>query len=247
MPNIAAITPTIEVIFAHHNEPIPAEFLDFRQSNLMPMSARQLAKWKSRRMAYFLLDQLCQKYQIETSLLDQINKTHSGRPYLSHPNIDFNISHSGEWVAIIFNISQPKRYVGIDIEHPQKTRPYLKLLDYYADTTEIQQIQDCKILADLDRLEDRFYLSWCLREAVLKSQGVGIVKLSEVKHRLDQQTIHSNYCPKGILHFYSSLPFYLAFFLENISQHNVAIPIWQWKNQQYHAITGLQPIVYRVN
>ena len=57
--------------------------------------------------------------------------------------------------------------------------------------------------------EQAFYRCWCLREAVLKSQGVGIVKLSSVVHLPARLQIFSDYCPKGELIFTDELPFIL--------------------------------------
>lgn len=238
------------VLFAHHDEFLPAEFHDFPTPQNRPisqLSERQLRKWKSQRMAYFLLDHIFEQYALDKTLLKNILRTESGRPYIKSDQIDFNISHSGEWVAIIFAISKNKKMVGIDIEHPQKTRRYLDLLAYYAKPQEIIEIQNKNILPQLTNIASRFYLSWCLREAVLKSQGVGIIKLSEVKHSLSQQTIHSSHCPTGKLCFHADLPFYLAYFFEQSSEAVQLPPIFQWKNKQCDLIEFPPTLIYQVN
>lgn len=196
-------------------------------------------------MAHFLLSQLLKKYHFDTSLLNKIERTQSGRPYIHNSEIDFNISHSGEWVAVIF--SSHKSAVGIDIEHPQKIRRYLPLLNYYASAEEIAEIQNSQILPQISQLADRFYLSWCLREAVLKSQGVGIVKLAEVRHALSTQTIQTAHCPTGWLCFYHQLPFYLAYFVEQPQSVLSLPPLYQWEKGDFRLIDDLQPIIYQVN
>lgn len=242
-------TDRLFVAFAHNDETLAKEFQTYptpQDKPLQALSARQLRKWKSQRMAYFLLHQIFEKYQLDKSLLSSILRTQSGRPYIVHPQIDFNISHSGDWVAVIFSISEQKKMVGIDIEHPQKTRRYLDLLNYYASPEEIEQIQNAQLLPQLADLAQRFYLSWCLREAVLKSQGVGIVKLSEVQHSLSEQIITSKYCPTGKLCFYHQLPFYLAYFFEQ-SQAVLSLPtLSQWQGGKFVEQT-LTPIIYQVN
>lgn len=237
-------TECLQIVFAHIDEPVPPEFWDYAKPNHAENLPKRLQqKWHSRRLARFLLHKLFEQQGLDTTLLADIHKTESGRPFVSHPNVDFNISHSGEWVAVIFSVSEQKKVVGIDIEHPQKTRRYQSLLDYYADTQEIAELNDTHYLPQLPNLAQRFYLSWCLREAILKSQGVGIVKLSEVKHRLSRLQIYSAHCPKGILAFYHQLPFYLAYFTE---QQTMA-DLYCWQQNQLYSITTYQPIIYQVN
>ncbi len=243
-------TDRLQIIFAHNDEAIPNEFLNYAkptEKSFETLSARQIKKWKSRRMAYFLLHQLFEKYHLDKSLLTNIAKTESGRPYIEHSEIDFNISHSGDWVAIIFSYQSPKKVVGIDIEHPQKIRCFNDLLHYYASEQEIAEINNHHLLSELSSLESRFYLSWCLREAVLKSQGAGIIKLSEVNHSLRKQQITTAYSPTGKLYFYHQLPFYLAYFFEH-TQTMLSLPkLSQWKNGKYISFHYLNPIIYQVN
>lgn len=227
----------IDVIFAHNDESIPESFLP--PENL---SRRQLQRWKSRRMANFLLKKLFSKHQLDLNLLEQIQRTASGRPFVQNSEIDFNISHSGDWIAVIFSQDFAKKAVGIDIEHPQKERQFKALIRHYANQEEINELLE-ENQTDLETLADRFYLSWCLREAVLKSQGVGIVKLSEVRHLPKTHKILTAYAPQGELHFYHQLPFYLAYFFEGETQPQ----IYQWQAGNLQKITQIRPLVYKVN
>ena len=61
----------------------------------------------------------------------------------------------------------------------------------------------------------------------MKSQGVGIVKLSSVVHLPARLQIFSDYCPKGELIFTDELPFILLRLL--ISQNPTALLSMEWK------------------
>ncbi len=225
----------LEIVFARNDEYLWADNMPALDEQL---NARQIQKWKSRQTARFLLTQLFEKYQLDKNLLNNIQKTTTGRPFVENEQIDFNISHSGDWVAVIFSYSKSKKMVGIDIESPQKTRRYKALLDYYASESEKDYI-----LKNPDKLVDNFYISWCLREAILKSQGVGIVKLLEVRHSPIQKTIECKYCPTGTLHFFSQFPFYLCYFFES----SVEPKISQCRQGNLQEIEKILPLVYQVN
>ncbi|MGQ0285799.1 4'-phosphopantetheinyl transferase family protein [Pasteurellaceae bacterium 22721_9_1] len=158
------------------------------------------------KLAYFLLHQLCERAQVDTSLLNQVYRTASGRPQFPLTHMDFNISHSDNWVAVILSIDEKPNAVGIDIEFAKKSRNYTALLQHFASQSEQ------KWFAQQDNPEVAFYRIWCLREAILKSQGVGIVKLTEVEHYPTHQQLYSSHCPQGELLFVDDLPFYLAAF-----------------------------------
>ena len=210
------------------------------------LTERQLKRWKSRRMANFLLKTLLAKHGLDPNLTEQIQRAKNGRPYLERKDVDFNITHSGDYVAIIFSKSAENKrspVVGIDLEHPQKIRRFEPLICHYADEVEVEQLLEKPQI--LSNLAERFYLSWCLREAVLKSQGVGIIKLSEVTHRPNESVIRSAYCPRGQLHFYHQFPFFLAYFFEESEQYQLEFS--EWKADNLQKIERFSPLVYSVN
>ena len=83
-----------------------------------------------------------------------------------------------------------------------------------------------------------------MREAVLKSQGVGIVKLSSVMHLPEQLQIFSDYCPRGELIFIDELPFYFAAF---INQSKIQPQFYQWDGKKILKKNIKKTLIYKVN
>ena len=229
----------IHTPFPFHD--IPADLIPANLLTLSHGNPRMQQRWQCRRLAHFLLWQLLKTAEKPTALLGQISRTKSDRPQFSSSELDFNISHSGDWVAVILHISQPgeKSAVGIDIESPSKQRPYLAILEHFASAEEITWFQQ------QTNPKSAFYRIWCLREAVLKSQGVGIAKLSEVTHKPETLHIFSAHCPRGQLCFTDKLPFYLAYF---VNQTPIKSPyFWAWNGEHLQPQRLEHKIHYNVN
>lgn len=218
---------------------LPKEIIPQKLMQLPQGNERVKQRHHCRQLAYFLLWELCKTEKIPTALLADIYRTSSGRPEFPVEHIDFNISHSGDWVAVILNVaSDAKCAVGIDIEHCKKARNYTALLQHFAAPKE----QDW--FSKQTNSEQAFYQIWCLREAVLKSQGVGIVKLSEVEHQPEALTLHSAHCPSGQLIFTSELPFYLAVFAEQNALEQAQFFHWNGQLTPYFVKSAVN---YEVN
>ena len=201
-------------------------------------NSRITQRHQCRRLAHFLLWQLLKTAEKSTALLGRIYRTQSDRPQFPVENIDFNISHSGDWVAVLLHINESeKSAVGIDIEFPKK-RNFSALMAHFAPQAE-QEWFAKQPDADLT-----FYRCWCLREAVLKSQGVGIVKLSSVTHLPKQLQIFSDYCPKGALIFTDELPFYFAAF---INQSKIQPHFYHWNGKNLLEKNIKKSLIYQVN
>lgn len=230
----------LQLFFAHIDEPISQRGELYAKPNEIA-NARLQRKQKARQLAAFFLRHFFQQNHLDLALLNQIERTSTGRPFIAAlPELDFNISHSGEWVAVLCRLDKPRaNAVGIDIEHPQKARHFSRLLRYYANEEE-------RILLGENPRPDQFYLSWCLREAILKAQGVGIVKLSAVVHLPIEHKIFCDYCPKGVLHFYANLPFYLAAFWQQVGD-NAHLDIFEWQDQQFLLREYKPTKIYAVN
>lgn len=226
----------IQQPFPFHEIPaelVPAKFLTSPAPNRQVQQRHQC-----RRLAHFLLWRLLKTMGKNTALLGQIQRTKSDRPYFPDENIDFNISHSGDWVAVILaNPNKGKSAVGIDIEFP-KARNFLALMQHFAPQDEVAWF------TQQTSSEQAFYRAWCLREAVLKSQGVGIAKLSEVRHFPMSHKITSSHCPQGQLLFSTELPFYLAAF---INEHQNQPHFLRWNGEKLEEKSLHQGIIYEVN
>ena len=94
-----------------------------------------------------------------------IEKSPKGKPFLKNlknsKNIDFNITHSGDWVACAIDSTN----IGIDIE-------YMKDINL----TDFEEILSPKETEYIGGKLENFYQIWTLKESFLKALGVGIYK-----------------------------------------------------------------------
>lgn len=98
-------------------------------------------------------------------VMDDGHHLHLAGPFSER--IDFNLSHSGDWVACV--VARDCR-VGIDIEVPGRPRAYRALAQEYFASEESQRLAD---LSE-DACRDAFYELWTLKESFLKARKEGI-------------------------------------------------------------------------
>ncbi|OAB47895.1 4'-phosphopantetheinyl transferase family protein [Paenibacillus antarcticus] len=111
---------------------------------------------------------------IRSIIIDQLNIPNSDirfgentyhKPYLqSHSNFEFNLSHSGEWVACAID----HHVVGIDIE---------QMLDINLEIAKrFFTLREYEDLMQKDSSEQRnyFYKLWTLKESYIKAVGKGL-------------------------------------------------------------------------
>jgi len=94
-----------------------------------------------------------------------IEKTSKGKPFFktlkNFKNIDFNITHSGDWVACAIDSGD----IGIDIEQ-------IKNINF----TDFEEILSPKETEYINGKLENFYQIWTLKESYIKALGVGIYK-----------------------------------------------------------------------
>lgn len=98
----------------------------------------------------------------------------AGKPRLcaGQAPMDFNLSHSGEWLACAVTAGAP---VGLDIEYARPGRDLMRLARRFFHPAEVKVLQD---LDETPRLE-LFYSLWTLKEATVKSRAAAVAPLLE--------------------------------------------------------------------
>ncbi len=104
-----------------------------------------------------------------------VEKGQQGKPYIvGGEDFRFNISHSGDMVAIAYGDST----VGIDIEHIRCRENDLKVAKRCFAEEEYRFIIEEAYELDMKRIshskEERFFMVWTMKEAYLKYKGTGI-------------------------------------------------------------------------
>lgn len=132
----------------------------------------RLKNWDDRQRSLFsklLLVKGLNVMELSAYSLDQIMLSEYQRPYFNS-NIDFNISHSGEF--IICGISVDHK-LGIDIEEIKE----IPLDDFENQFSEYEM----KAIMNSENRLQAFYTLWTQKEAFLKAIGTGLhVPLNEI-------------------------------------------------------------------
>jgi len=93
-----------------------------------------------------------------------------GKPALATAThaLDFNLSHSGDWLACAVTAGSP---VGVDLEYRHSRRATMKVARRFFREEEVAALQVCRGA----RQRDRFYDFWTLKEAAVKARGEALV------------------------------------------------------------------------
>lgn len=117
-----------------------------------------------------LRDSLIKKY---TGLTDcEIAVSETGKPYIkNHPEVCFNISHSGYFAACALMINEKYRSIGIDVEIIASNVRYDSIAKRYYAAEELENLE--KLTSTDERLCE-FFTTWTRKESYLKCTGSGL-------------------------------------------------------------------------
>lgn len=110
----------------------------------------------------------------------------NGKPYLpEHPEIHFNLSHSGDYVVCVLD----DKMVGIDIEECKTFRE--GIAKRFFTTEEYEDI--CSVQGEQERLR-HFYTYWVLKESFMKAVGLGMsLEMSAFRVHLGEQITYEHH------------------------------------------------------
>lgn len=121
-------------------------------------------RWQDAQACLFgkiLLLQCFQRFYPSCTLNDLKYSAYQ-RPYINQP-IDFNISHSGEYIVCV--VSDECR-VGIDVEE-------MKVIDYDVYSTQFTD-EEWGLISSSGDSKRAFYRIWTQKEALIKANGKGL-------------------------------------------------------------------------
>lgn len=91
----------------------------------------------------------------------------NGKPHVAGTVVEFNLSHSGDWVVLAFGRN---RQIGVDIERIKRDMDVLSIASRYFTPEETARIEEA---ADRHAL---FFRLWAHKEAYVKACGSGLFR-----------------------------------------------------------------------
>ncbi|HUH74058.1 MAG TPA: 4'-phosphopantetheinyl transferase superfamily protein [Chitinophagales bacterium] len=111
---------------------------------------------------------------------EQLDYTEKDRPYFKNLDIDFNISHSGKYVALVIGEG---RY-GIDIEQHRPVKIDLFNRQFAAN--------EWQIIRTAQNEHVQFFKFWAIKEAAIKADGRGVEVLSKTQIISEKEVVVEN-------------------------------------------------------
>ena len=131
------------------------------------------APWKR-----ILADILKKDYKIEQC--PEILRDEMGKPYFADCALHFNVSHSGEYLAIAVS----ELPVGVDIQEPKNIKDGM--------FRKVVQTEEAVVIGD-DRQND-FLRLWTLKESFVKAEGKGLrISLKDYFFQKENEEYFVNY------------------------------------------------------
>lgn len=101
----------------------------------------------------------------------KISVTSFGKPSLmlseSMPKLEYNVSHSGDWLLLVFSIAHS---VGVDVEILKNDFPAIDIATRFFTYGESRALMECR---EPQRVQS-FFKVWVRKEAYLKALGKGL-------------------------------------------------------------------------
>lgn len=122
--------------------------------------------WKQRQECLFgklLLRKILNMYLPNKIDLRNIQYNQFGKPYIDNCKIDFNISHSGDYIVCAF---ANEMKIGVDIEKKREID-----LNYYKEA--MSNAENVYINKSENSI-DSFLKIWTCKESILKAEGIGL-------------------------------------------------------------------------
>ena len=120
-----------------------------------------IQKWNQKQdvpWQHILADILKKDYGVENC--PPILKDEYGKPYIENHEVEFNVSHSGEYLAIAVS----EFPVGVDIQEPKNIKDGM--------FRKVVQEEETELIGD-NRQKD-FLRLWTLKESFVKAEGKGL-------------------------------------------------------------------------
>lgn len=154
----------------------PLAWQTWPQSELLgPLSAEEQARYWSLRqptrarqflLSRYLLRQLLGRWLGQPPARLRFAMEPHGRPCLLDERLQFNLSHSGDWLVLA--LGTPR--LGVDIEQARRLADPLALARRYCHPLELTQL----LALPADEQTAAFLRLWSLKEALLKAHGGGL-------------------------------------------------------------------------
>ena len=97
-----------------------------------------------------------------------INYTPAGKPFLPDTELQFNLSHSKDFLLCGISLTNQ---IGIDIQEIYPISSLDRIINNYFSPTEIQYLRS---LPSREEYQEHFFAIWTAKEAYLKAVGDGI-------------------------------------------------------------------------